>query len=437
MMTKQPIKLEDLSLDPEKYYMFFPLHHGDTFLAAGLVRWFENSVGGKVCCLVRPGQEFVMRLYERTDYEIIEWTSERSPDFWEKLRDLSNLCPQPRKGKVFVAFPTTRAHPEYCFRIPSRLAIQAFYVAFMYGCNEPIAEIFQHPTDRLLRVDAKFTERINSISTPENIILFSPESASWIPSGWGDFSRPFWEEQARIWRERGYKVVVSSINPTRIPGTTHLPMTMEEALWLGIRCRYVVAQRSGYMDILAHFRKDETATIIYTSYRHYFQTNFFESFNRHFDEIIMPRLVEKLEQKREDEKKMAEMKTSNERVEKIVKAFCEQIMPNFTGSFSHFATEISTANDALSKVVVAPSELQREAKILRQLFIASEKFRIETENARNNALREIILLPFMWLNLQRCRLGSHLFFGKIGGHYTKKKRMLRKRIDIARRWLNL
>ncbi len=45
--------------------------------------------------------------------------------------------------------------------------------------------------------------------------------------------------------------------------------------------------------------------------------------------------------------------------------------------------------------------------------------------------REVALLPFTWLNLQRCRIASHLLFGKIGQHYTRKKRQLRARVRTA------
>lgn len=45
-----------------------------------------------------------------------------------------------------------------------------------------------------------------------------------------------------------------------------------------------------------------------------------------------------------------------------------------------------------------------------------------------NELKEAILLPLAWLNLQRCRLASHLFFGRVGNHYARKKRTLRQKL---------
>lgn len=64
----------------------------------------------------------------------------------------------------------------------------------------------------------------------------------------------------------------------------------------------------------------------------------------------------------------------------------------------------------------------------------------ETERAQSrlkeiHVLRDIALLPITWLNLQRCRFASHLFFGKLRTHYTAKKRCLREKITIIQNFL--
>lgn len=296
-MKKEIKSLTDISLDTEKYYMFFPLHWGDTFSSIGFVRWFENRMGAKVVCLIRPEQELIMRLFEFDEYELIDFDYHQTPEFWNRLIKISNQCPSPRKGKIYVAFPMDPLHQEWR-RVGTKHRWERH--ALMFGCSHPVAEVFQRPTDRHLSVTDSFKQKIASFAPLDKIVLFSPQSLTWRVPGWDAYIRPFWEAESSKWIHAGYKVLVSSLESVEFPGTTYLPMSMEEALWLGIHCHHVVARRSGYMDLLSLLRKD--ATVIYTSYEQYASGNFFDSFHLEFSEIIMPDMAEAKKRKMEEDK---------------------------------------------------------------------------------------------------------------------------------------
>lgn len=52
---------------------------------------------------------------------------------------------------------------------------------------------------------------------------------------------------------------------------------------------------------------------------------------------------------------------------------------------------------------------------------------LSARESMRKGVRETILLPVTWLNLQRCRLASHLFSGRACDHYTQKKHVLREK----------
>lgn len=77
-------------------------------------------------------------------------------------------------------------------------------------------------------------------------------------------------------------------------------------------------------------------------------------------------------------------------------------------------------------------------KWLTHALDAKNSIKFEQRKARKFArtrLRAFVLLPKAWLNLQRCRLASHLFFGRVGSHYATKKRRIREQMTTFRNFL--
>ena len=283
--SKSTKRFDDLTLDPKKYYFFFPLHHGDTFRGIGFIRCFEREVNAKVICLIRPSQEFIMRLFGIDEYELIDYDYEETPTFWNKIAALSDLCPRPRRGGVFVAHPFTDVHREFQSLNKFQHSMQRY--ASMYQLNSPITNIFSRPNGDNIFVREAFQEKLSSIAPLNELVLLSPASLSWNEMLGKDMEvMKFWEKEAALWSQQGYKVLVSSIKPIYIKGTTWIDMTMEEAVWLGIHCRHVTTIRSGYADIISFLCKD--LKVIYISHEQYIATNFYDPFMLEIDEIILP-----------------------------------------------------------------------------------------------------------------------------------------------------
>ena len=285
MSDKNTIRLEELSLNPEKYYFLFPAHHGDTFRGAGFIREFEKEKNTTVVCLIRPSQEFIMRLFEIKEYELIDEDWKESPIFWNKITALSDLCPRPRKGGVFIAFPLVHKEFYNFIHDNDRHRMQLF--AYMFRLEAFDKDIFQRPTIQHISVSNDFIERISQIAPLNKLVLLSPESLSWNEMlGKDEMVKKYWKKEASLWKQRGYKVLISSVKSVQIEGATWMDMTMEEAVWLGIHCHHVTALRSGYADCISFFCKD--LTVVYNSYTCYAVNNFYDAFNLEINEIILP-----------------------------------------------------------------------------------------------------------------------------------------------------
>lgn len=284
MSKKNKIQLEDLVLDPAKYYFFYPVHYGDTFVGVGFVREFERKTNAKVVCLIRPSHELIMRLFEIEEYELIDYDYSETKIFWKRIEALSDLCPRPRRGGIFVAFPLLPVYGKYQYA--DMHMVERF--AHMFDMNGPVVDSFQRPTAQHISVSDKFLEKISSIAPVEKIVLLSPQSLSCpIDSGRYTEVKKYWENESRIWAEKGYKVVVSNIKPMEIAScAVWVDMTMEEAVWLGIHCRHVTAKRSGYTDLLCFLCKD--LTVVYNSHSMFLSCNFYDPFGLEINEIILP-----------------------------------------------------------------------------------------------------------------------------------------------------
>lgn len=53
----------------------------------------------------------------------------------------------------------------------------------------------------------------------------------------------------------------------------------------------------------------------------------------------------------------------------------------------------------------------------------------------HSLVNDAFFLPLLWINLQCCRLASHIFFGKLGTHYSEKKERIRKRVETIKKYL--
>ncbi len=162
------------------------------------------------------------------------------------------------------------------------------WFARMLSLNEPVADVYQRPTARYISVTEQFREKISSIAPLDKIVLLSPTSISGRGLIRDDATaKMYWGKEAQLWTDRGYKVIVSNIEPLELPGgATWIDMSMEEAVWLGVHCHHVTTCRSGYTDLVAFLCKD--ITVVHMSYLQFVVDNFYDPFKLEINEIIVP-----------------------------------------------------------------------------------------------------------------------------------------------------
>ena len=133
-----------------------------------------------------------------------------------------------------------------------------------------------------LSVSEAFRQKVSHIADLQKIVLLAPETF-YIKSA----SEDFWTNEVNYWKTRGFSVLINSIAPVSYPNAMHLPMSLKEALWLGVSCHHVTTLATGFSCLLSFFQ--HSLTVVYTSHFDFWYFNFFKNFHlQHIHEIILP-----------------------------------------------------------------------------------------------------------------------------------------------------
>lgn len=287
VMEKEIQRLADISLDPGKYYILLSAGTGDTLVYLGLRRYMEREWGGPIRYLIRRSHEVIMKMYGVEEYDVLDFEAEGfSYMSCDELRELSDQCPYLRKGGIWVAFMGN--HRELVR--PRFVNLQGMKMRdfFEYTCKLPATcwESFERPKSDSISVSDTFLTRLTAIADVSRMVLLVPEA--------GDKALmtrkidAYWEEQIKMYNEQGLTVVVNALQPFPLAGATHVSMTLEEALWLGLHCHSILALRSGICDLLAFFRAKDM-TVIYKNHVDYLKFNFYDLFRLQVKEkIVLP-----------------------------------------------------------------------------------------------------------------------------------------------------
>ena len=92
-------------LEPSKCYILCPADLGDTFVVAGLRQAIMQEYQADLVFLIKEKHEIVMELFGIHDYMILSSDDEGKLKNKFFLQMLSNLCPIPQKGRIFVPDP--------------------------------------------------------------------------------------------------------------------------------------------------------------------------------------------------------------------------------------------------------------------------------------------------------------------------------------------
>lgn len=240
----------------DSYTLILHKHLGDVFYTIGTKDEFRRKFGEDLFFIVRPQQEFLMKLWGVTRYATYDLDSivKNNKDFIRYFFDgripsaeekdwlidsvFQELFPAvPLKGMPFICDNRLNLfvrYPKYwCYRWAESLTLSSDFKFSLPPNKLPLS-----------KAASTFCQKFGGV---DRIVLFSPEAQTA-----AELPVEFWEIIAKEVRKAGYTVVVNS---KRYPltGTVSLfdyPLTLEDVISIGQNCAYVFSLRSGLCDVL-------------------------------------------------------------------------------------------------------------------------------------------------------------------------------------------
>lgn len=285
MSEKKTVRLEDLSLDPEKYYLLLTAGTGDTLVYLGLRKYMEERWGGTMHYLIRSSHEVIMKMYGVEEFDILDFDDEGFTYMMcPRLIALSDKTPRLLKGSIWVAFHGNHHELNPINAINwGRFRMRDYFETLLQIPSSCWAS-FEKPQSNRISVSEDFKHRVSKIGNLSEIVLIVPEA--------GDKSMmtraldSFWQREIEKYKAKGLKVIINALNPFPLVGATHLKMSLEEAIWLGLNCHSILALRSGLCDLLAYFRQKDL-TVVYKGYHSFYRFNFNDFLDLRIKEMVV------------------------------------------------------------------------------------------------------------------------------------------------------
>lgn len=261
------MKLQDIELQNDKYYFLCVAGLGDTMLACGFRKAFEEKYNGKIHFLIKKSQEIVMKMYQITDFTIINMDK-------LDLIGIGTQTPSPAKGQIFPAhpcyIPSLKSFFNPIYFQYSNVRFKDWFLQFLKLDKDAQ---FEEPTNYPVMSD-NFKAKVNKIAPVEKIVMFCPEATSVLP-----LDEIFWEYKAKEMAAQGYTVISNVTKPRKcVTGTVYLEMTTEEAVTLAMECSAVYSLRSGFCDLI--YKKGKDLNVYYTNHAAYYIFNLNVLFSR-------------------------------------------------------------------------------------------------------------------------------------------------------------
>lgn len=229
----------------DKIILISPYGLGDTMNLCGFKNALEKKHNASVHFVIKPTHEIVMKMYGFKDYSFQTFDK-------DELKAIAQKNAEVKKGEYFVAHPLYLNDDGKILKDFSELKI-SFVDIFKKTLGLPDDTPFEYPTIApVLSNDLK--ERIEKFAPLDKIVLLSPEAFSTskiIPE--------VFENEVKKITEEGFVVVSNVINKDEaIKGSFYLPLTIDEAIAVGINCAKVILVRSGFTDIIVPFLNETT-----------------------------------------------------------------------------------------------------------------------------------------------------------------------------------
>lgn len=229
--------LDSLDLNPQYAYLISPYGIGDTMLLCGLKTAIEQKYRCQIRFIIKPSHEAVLKSYGITDYELARFSL-------EELKERRDFASFPNPGRMCVAHPHFSTHGKLALKKFNKLEFR-FLDLYRLFFDLDGGQQLEQPTVTPQLSEA-FRLKLETIAPLEKIVLFCPEanSTSLLPTA-------FWIKLRDDLHAQGYSIVCSAVDEDNsIPGTRHLPMSLEESIALGAFCKKVYSLRSGLCDML-------------------------------------------------------------------------------------------------------------------------------------------------------------------------------------------
>lgn len=249
-------------LNKNEYYLLSPCGLGDTMALCGFKDALEKKLDGKVNFIIKKSHEVVLKMYGYDNY-IIENFS---------LNDLEKIknTKQPQKGKLYIAHPIYTTNKESLNKFTNlNITFLEFYREFL-GLNENTE--YKYPI-YYPELSEDLKKNLEKIAPLNKIILLAPEATS-VPKI--DVSQ--WNNLIKELKKQGFVVVLNSIKPNKkLSGAIHIPMTIDDAVALGISCAGIYSTVSGFCNLV--FKKQKNMNIYYPNKYFYDLYNFKKTYN--------------------------------------------------------------------------------------------------------------------------------------------------------------
>lgn len=272
----EAVKIDVLQhrLDKNNFYFLCNAGIGDTMLVAGLKSALQEKYGGTVHLLIPPSHEFLMEMYNISEYTLTDFYN-------HDLYLISDKSPTPQKGHIFVAHPCVHRELSRFFApIRDQISIKKFYPWFLeFLCLDKDTPL-QLPLN-IPQMSDEFRKKVEKIAAVNKIALICIEATSmlWLPE-------QFWIEKVNQLKDEGLTVISNAKDPQNtVPGSYYLKMELHEAVSLAYSCDSVYALRSGFCDAI--YAKGKDLHVYYPRHSSLYIYSLNDLFNRRdIDETI-------------------------------------------------------------------------------------------------------------------------------------------------------
>ena len=241
----------------DKLMLINPYSYGDTMLICGFKDAIEKYHNVKTHFIVKPEHEVLMKLYGITDYSVKSFEKNELKEI-AKTQKLENGC-------SFICHP--------CLLGDDKKLLKSFL-----NCEMDFIDIFRKtlslPEEAELKkpvhipqITPELNEKLKNIAPLDKIILFSPESFAT-----ERVTPRALEYRIKELKEDGYTVISSVKEKSEIlKGSVYIPLSIYDALAIGINCAGVYAVRSGFVDLMIQYI--DQMTVYYPNIRTFNQYN--------------------------------------------------------------------------------------------------------------------------------------------------------------------